>query len=278
MEIERDTDLNDKLPLWALASGCIPEVRPQDMPAIVGEAGFNSCGLWIDPDTSWNSSALRQTRQAIANSGISVLDVEVVWIADGVKPTDKHLSIIEAGAELDARNVLIITRHKDEQAAVDIFSMLSEACAKAGLNAALEFGEFSQVKTLPHALDFISKVNQPSAKILIDTMHLHRSLSESPTDAMELIKKHASEMFPYVQLCDVPDEIASLRGDAYLRAALDDRSCLGEGDLDIGSVQSALPPGIDVSLEIRSKAMRDYFPDPLERAKTIYKRCQPYRQ
>ena len=43
----------------------------------------------------------------------------------------------------------------------------------------------------------------------------------------------------------------------------------GEGGLALADLYNALPDGIPLSIELRSKALRDTYPDPGERAKVV---------
>ena len=54
-------------PLWALASGCVPDALPWDIPAIARSGGFLSSGMWVDPETSWDSTALKKRHRYSAN-------------------------------------------------------------------------------------------------------------------------------------------------------------------------------------------------------------------
>ena len=49
---------------------------------------------------------------------------------------------------------------------------------------------------------------------------------------------------------------------------------MGEGDASLADSEVIRNGEIDVSLEIRSKALRDEFPDAKERARQIFERCQ----
>jgi len=51
--------------------------------------------------------------------------------------------------------------------------------------------------------------------------------------------------------------------------AIDLRKQCGEGALPLAAMYAALPPGIPLSIELRSKALRDGFPDAGERAKAV---------
>ena len=252
-------------PYWALAAGCVPDVPPWEIPRIAHQAGFETCGMWVDPATSWDGDALARTRTALADTGIKLIDVEALWLGNGDRATDAHKRILDAALSLGARNVLVVSRHHDYDASLSQFRELCEL-AGDGIRINLEFGEFTPIKSLSAARAFIAAVDHPAAGILIDLMHLNRA-----GDALPLLD---SEEFPYVQACDFLQSSAAMTGVDYLEAAVDGRCSLGEGEARRADIEAVCRSGLDVSLEIRSKALRDAFPDPVERAKQIRQRCQ----
>ena len=248
-----------------MAAGCVPDVLPWDIPRIAHQAGFETCGMWVDPATTWDGAALAKTRTALAETGIRLVDVEALWLGDGDRATDAHERILEAGLSLGARNVLVVSRHDDHEASLSQFRELCEL-AGDGIRINLEFGEFTPIKSLSAARAFIAAVDHPAAGILIDLMHLNRAGDAlPPLDAKE---------FPYVQACDFFQSSAAMTGADYLEAAVDGRCPLGEGEARRGDVEAVCRSALDVSLEIRSKPLRDAFPDPIERAKQIHQRCK----
>ena len=252
-------------PYWALAAGCVPDALPWDIPGIAHQAGFLTCGMWIDPTTTWDDQALSRTQQALDETGIKLVDVEALWLADTDEPTDTHRLTVDAGQSLGARNVLVVCRHADLDAAVSQFRGICEHAEGTGLRINLEFGEFTTVKSLDAALEFVAKVDHPQAGILIDLMHINRS--GDPLPALD------SDMYSYVQACDFYQSSALMTGADYIEAAVDARCPLGEGEARVEDIQAVCRADIDVSLEIRSKALRDEFPDPVERAAQIFRRC-----
>ena len=78
------------------------------------------------------------------------------------------------------------------------------------------------------------------------------------------------ELLPYAQFCDAPAK----RPDpadfgAVIEDAIDLREQCGHGALPLAEMYKALPPGIPLSIELRSKALREGFPDPGERARAV---------
>ncbi len=252
-------------PYWALAAGCAPDALPWEIPAIAHAAGFESCGMWIDPNTTWKDGALAKTHQALAATGVNLIDVEALWLAGGANATDTHKLTVEAGLNLGARNVLVVSVHDDHQAALAQFRELCELAGN-GIRVNLEFGEFTNIKSLTAALEFIAEVDHPAAGVLIDLMHLNRCGEPLPSlDAAA---------FSYVQACDFFQASATMTGDAYIEAAVDARYPLGEGEARKSDIQAVCRSSLDVSLEIRSKPLRDAYPDPVERAAQIFARCK----
>ena len=80
-------------------------------------------------------------------------------------------------------------------------------------------------------------------------------------------------IFSYIQGCDFYQSSKKLTGDKYIKAAIDDRCCLGNGEAKKEEIIKMCKSNLDVSLDIRSKDLRDKFPDPYERASYIFKNC-----
>lgn len=250
---------------WAMAAGCVPDVDPWQIPLIASRAGFNACGMWVDPMTSWQGDALVKTKAAVNAAELGLVDVEAIWLGRGRRATDGQKTVIDAGLNLGARNALVVSRHDDEEAAI---SQFRELCEMAGsdLRVVLEFGEFTSVKSLTAANDFIDAVDHPAAGILIDLMHINRSGDDLPD--------LSNDRYPYVQGCDFFRSSGDLTGTDYIEAAVDARCPLGEGEAKIEHIRAMCRSGKDVSLEIRSKALRETFADPAERARQIFNRCR----
>mgnify|MGYP003628057160 CR=1 FL=1 len=206
---------------------------------------------------------MRATQDAVRDHGLSVLDVEVVWIPEGGKLTDDHKLIIDAGLELGAANVLVVSSEPDHGRTADAFHQLCEWAAPGKMRVALEFLMITAVQSMDDALDIIRKADHPAAALLIDTLHFQRA-----GHAPEELEKMEACLLPYTQICDGNLDCDS-NFEAYLEDAIDLRSCPGEGALPVADIIKRLPKRIALSLEIRSKAYRDQFPDATERATAV---------
>ena len=86
-----------------MAAGCIPDALPWDIPLIANRAGFQSSGMWVDPNTTWDKNALNKTRDSLKKTEIQLIDVEVTWLENDDNLNDNHKLIIDVGLELSAK-------------------------------------------------------------------------------------------------------------------------------------------------------------------------------
>lgn len=247
----------------SFAAGIVPDTGPVETIRAAAAGGFDATGLWIEPE-NWTNAMTRDARAALADTGLPLLDVEVIWI----KPDSdmgQHKACIDIGAELGARHVLCVSSHPDPGATA---AALAELCVHAegsGMRVALEFGIFTEVKNLDMALAILDDVGHPLRALLIDPIHVDRSLS-----SIDAIAKVPRELLPYAQFCDAPAKRPDPADfEAVIIDAIDLREQCGEGALPLDALYRALPPGIPLSIELRSKALRDRCPHPDDRAKAV---------
>ncbi len=247
----------------SFASGIVPDSGPVETIRAAATGGFDATGLWVEPE-HWTETTTRDARAALADTGLELLDVEVIWIKPG-EDLKLHKRTIDIGAALGAKNVLCVSSDPDMGATA---ARLAELCTHAegsGMRVALEFGIFTEVKNLAMAMAVLDAVAHPLRALLIDPIHVDRSLSPIAD-----IAKVPPELLPYAQFCDAP----ATRPDpadfgAIITDAIDLREQCGEGGLPLDALYKALPPGIPLSIELRSKALRDAYPDAGERAKAV---------
>jgi sugar phosphate isomerase/epimerase len=247
----------------ALASGVLPEFGPVETIRAAVAGGFDAVGLWVEPK-NWTTATIRDAKSALADSGLELLDVEVIWIKQD-SDMSMHKRSIDIGAELGAKNTLCVSSDPDMGATA---ARLAELCAHAepsGMRVALEFGIFTEVKTLTAAMTVLDAVAHPLRALLIDPIHVDRSGS-----TIEQIAAVPRSLLPYAQFCDAsavrpdPNDF-----DAVIIDAIDLRLQCGEGILPLRAMLDAMPADIPLSIELRSKALRESYPDPNGRAKAV---------
>lgn len=246
----------------SLASGVLPEFGAVDVIRAGAAAGYDAVGLWIDP-LVWTAQHTRDAEAALQQTGLPVLDVEVVWIRPDTR-LDDHRRVLDVGARLGAANVLCVSSH-EEAPTVDQLEALCRHAEGSGMRVALEFGIFTEVKTLGQALGILDRVGHPLRAVLIDPIHVDRSGT-----TVEQLAAIEPSLLPYAQFCDAraerpdPDDFGAIIADA-----VDLREQPGEGALPLAAMLQALPRSIPLSLELRSAALREAFDNPVLRAKAV---------
>lgn len=247
----------------ALASGVVPEASALETVLAAAAGGFDAVGLWVEAG-DWTAATTREVRSALADTGLPLLDVEVVWL----KPDsclDDHRRVIDIGAALGAANVLCVSSDPDHGATADRLAALCRHAEGSGMRVALEFGVFTQVRDLTQAMAILDRVGHPLRALLVDPIHVDRSGS-----AIADIARIDPALLPYAQFCDTraqrpdPDDF-----DAVIADAIDLREQCGEGALPLAALLDALPRGIPLSIELRSQALREAFAHPALRAKAV---------
>ena len=167
---------------------------------------------------------IREVLVKLADTGISVLDVETVWIGPdldvaGLRPA------LETAQRLGTSNLLTMGNDGDEARLTDTFARLCEEAPKFALHVGMEFAAYTKVPTIQAALRLVKALGQENGKVLIDALHLARS-GGTPSDVAQLDPKWLA----YCQLADArgprPASDDALRAEA--RAG---RYLPGEGDL-----------------------------------------------
>ncbi|WP_070151000.1 sugar phosphate isomerase/epimerase family protein [Sphingobium phenoxybenzoativorans] len=244
----------------SMCAGIMPEATPVQLVESAAYGGFDYSGMWFEPD-QWTAATTREVKAAIAATGVPLLDIEVVWIQPG-PPNPDHLRLIDIGMELGALNVLCVSSDPDMGATRDKLALLMEHGAAGGIRVNLEFGLFSEIRTIGEACRMLREINSPSAGLLIDALHWTRH-----GGTLEEIAAVPRKWLSYIQLCDAPAVGADPADpDAILVEALDGRMPMGHGGLDLHGIMSLMPEGIPVAVEERSLRLREDFPDLKARA------------
>jgi sugar phosphate isomerase/epimerase len=194
---------------------------------------------------------MRSTLGRLNDTGISVLDVEVLRFRPNTGP-DHVLPILDAGAQLGARYVLVICNDPDEPRVVDRFAATCAAAADRGMRACLEFMIFSSVKTLGDARRVVAKAGHQAGAILVDALHLQRS-GGTPAEVAAL----PGALLPYAQLCDVPFEPIMPDEAVAPTEARTGRLFTGDGRLPLHDLVHALPTGAALSVEAPVTTLAD---------------------
>ncbi len=244
--------------LISFAAGNAPDFHSLEFVAAAAKASWPACGIWYDPE-SWTAKTAGELKSIFDGSGMVPLDIEVIFMLPGPIEAN-HKKMIEAGAEIGAKNALIVSMDPDIAATAVKFAELSAFALSHGVTPNFEFLPITEVRNLDQALQVIA--GAPGAGLMPDLMHLVRSggsvadLARVPIDRLH-----------YAQICDGEAAVEPATVENLYVDAMDGRTMPGEGAFPAVPFMRALPAMLPLSLEIRSKVLRDTYPDINDRAK-----------
>jgi len=245
--------------LLSIAAGVHPDLAPERMVEVAAAAGWPACGVWFDPAT-WTDATTRAVRQRLDDTGVVALDLEPIIPAPD--HDDQGERVIDAAAAVGARHVLFTSRLPELSATIERFSVLCDVASTCGVTLVCEFLPIFPLRSLAMAREVVNRHPISRAGILIDNLHLSRS-----GGSVDDVRSIDVRRFPYLQIADASSaaltEFASL-----LDEALNGRLLPGDGALPIAELLSAVPYA-PLSFEVRSRALRDGFSDPVERARHL---------
>jgi len=244
----------------SLAAGIMPEATPAQLIECAAAAGFDFGGMWAERET-WTPATTRAVRVQARDAGVELLDLEVAWIMPGA--SDPWLiELVGVAAEIGARNLLCVSSDPDVSATTAKFQAMVDAAQGTGVRVNLEFGIFTEVKTIHAARAILESVEGEAKALLVDTLHWARSGGTA-----EDLAAIPREWLSYCQPCDAPADPPDLTSfDAIIDDAINRRMPLGQGGLPLGAMLGALPAHLPLAIEERSAALREAFPDLSQRA------------
>jgi len=186
-----------------------------------------------------------QLKRAVTDTGVSVYDIELARIFDGVDIADYESAMV-MGKSLGAKVVICSIWTDNKPYYTQKFAQLCDLAAKYELYVGLEFVTFAALNTLKAAKELFAEVNRPNATHMIDTLHFSRSR----VDVNEL-DEISAEQFKLAHICDGPSKIPAIDDkDALIHTARGARYYVGEGGIDIAAIISKLPKDVVIGIEL----------------------------
>jgi sugar phosphate isomerase/epimerase len=236
---------------FSLAHLTALSLPPPALIRLAGRLGYATVGLRLiavtDASPGWplmdDAALLRETKAAVAESGVGVLDIEFVKLASGtdVASLERFMAV---GAALGARHVIAAPYDADLARLADRFAALDALAQTHGMTAVLEFFPWTPVADLAAALRVVEASGRPRAGVLVDALHFDRS-GGSPADLASV----PPARLPFLHLCDAaPATDRSM--DALIATARGGRLPPGCGAIDLVGIVAAMPRGIPLALEV----------------------------
>jgi len=248
---------------------------PPDLIAIAAQTGYDYVSLRpiaVTPNEpkypfGTDKDLLKQTKAALADSGLKLLDIELARILPDVN-LKTYVPALEAAAELGGQHVLSSGWTADRNYVIERFAELCDLAKPFGLTVNFEFVTFAAMATLADAARVVGSAGRENGGICIDTLHFYRSNTK-----LEELDDLPKSWFRFMQLCDGPQE-APPTTEGLIFAARADRKFVGEGSLNLASVINRLPP-MPYALEIPN-AKRALIMSPMDVAKKAIETARAY--
>lgn len=239
--------------IFSLAALTVLELSPPQMVEAAARSGYSHVGLRLEPATPEehhfalvaDPELRRQTRQALSDTGIKVLDIEILRLKPHTHVQDFKI-FLEVGAELGASELLIAGNDPDEARLTENFALLCDLAQPFGIYPHLEFMPWTDSPNFTSALRVVENAGRSNGCVLVDAFHFNRSRS-SLAELADAVRANP-QRFRYAQMCDVvgpvPADMAEI-----LRQARHERCFPGDGDCDLTGLLHALPKGMPISIE-----------------------------
>jgi len=204
---------------------------------------------------------LRETQAAQKDTGVGVLDLEIIRIGPDFDPHTWD-ALYDAGAALQARAILVAGDDPDTSRLSAHYARLCEVMQPYGLTADLEFMPWTAVPNARSALEVIRQAGHPAnAGILVDALHVGRSRT-----TLDDIRALPRSLLHYAQICDA-EAGTHFSTEAMIHTARCERLLPGEGSIDLHGLFAALPADLPISVEVVNFA-REASATPLAWAQT----------
>ena len=251
---------------------------PPQLIRVAAGAGYDFVGLRTialglpgEPRYDVNANGLlrRETKAAMAETGVRLLDIELARIVEAQDPRS-FLPALEAGAELGARHVLTSIWTPNRSFAIDAFGVLCDLARPLGLTVNLEFVAWADCSTLAGAVEVLRTANRTNAGIMIDTFHFHHS-----GVAVEDLASIPPGWCHYVHMNDDRPSTVGEDLEECKRRGREERLYPGEGVIDIAGILNHLPDRVVCAIELPHRQRLSEL-GPLAYARECLKKTKRY--
>jgi hypothetical protein len=157
--------------IFSLASLTVLELSPPEMVDVAARAGYSHVGLRLVPATPEehhfplvaDGDLRRQTLRRLRDTGIAVLDVEILRLKPDTVVADFE-KVLAVGAEFGATELLVAGNDVDEQRLTDNFAALCDLAAPYGLHPHLEFMPWTDACNLSRPLRIVEAAGRENVQ------------------------------------------------------------------------------------------------------------------
>lgn len=248
--------MNGTVRKYSLAHLTVLGLSPPEVVRVAARTGYDTVGLRLlaVPGGSpgyplmHDRAMMRETKQAMRETGVGVLDVEFVRITPETEPAGLE-AFFAAGAELGARYAITAPYDPDHGRLADRLGALTDIAAPYGIRPVLEFFPWTSVSNFRGARAVVEAAGRDRTGILVDTLHFDRCGSR-----VEELDGVPASLLPFLHVADAPVHPPYTEAE-LLHAGRVERLPPGEGAIDIGSIVGRMPAGIPIALEVPMTAL-----------------------
>jgi sugar phosphate isomerase/epimerase len=246
------------------------DVEPLAFVEMAARIGYATVGLRLYPafpgapfyQIPVGSALMRSLHAQLADSGLSVYDIEFVTI-DGAFELERLKPVLESAAELGAKRISVCGDDPDRPRLAAAFADLCELAAGFGMGVDLEVMPWRQVGTIQDAVAVVRDSGWSNCGVLVDALHLARSGGD-PVDLRALPRQAIRS----AQLCDAR-AVRPATTDALIQEARAGRMLPGDGDLPLHRLLAELPDHTVLSVEVPNAGH-----PPEQHARRVYEAAQ----
>lgn len=238
---------------FSLAHLTVIGCPPPEMTYIAAAAGYDFVSFRLIPMgmpgepryLPGDAAMIRETKAALRQTGLKVLDLEVASIVEDVDPAS-YVPAMDAAAEMGASHVIASAWTREgtgDNFIVECYADICDCARPFGLTVDLEFPSFSRLKTLGEAADVVRAADRPNGGVLIDALYYHFArVGLAEIDALPRSWLH------FLHVCDAKAAIPAT-SEGMKHVARGERLYVGEGDIDFASLLARLP-AMPLSIEL----------------------------
>jgi sugar phosphate isomerase/epimerase len=227
------------------------DATPPEVVRAAAAAGFDAVGLRLFPTMPGerqhpmigDTPMIRETLGLLSDTGLSVLDIEAVWLKPETVPGE-YLGGFETAARLGAKIVQAIGADVEEPRLTENYAALCNLAEPFGLTLDLEYMAFASPDGLDATRRIVRNAGVANGGHMVDCLHVFRC----HTDLVDYLDIDSS-LIHELQLCDA-DAIAPVGREALIHEARFARRLPGEGALDLDAVWRVVPANVIVSIEV----------------------------
>jgi sugar phosphate isomerase/epimerase len=237
---------------FSLAHLTVIQCPPPELIRIARKVGYDYVSVRVIPlgepvyDLGGDPAQLKAAKAALAETGMTVLDVELARILPDID-VRSYEKAFAAAAELGAKQVISSLWVPDKSYAADKLGALCDLAKQYGLTINLEFLPFVQISRFSDFLDVHRAAGRSNCGLLVDTLY-------STAYELSELDRLPRNLFNFIHLADGPNPLPTLGTPEMFTVVREGRLYAGDGQIDIAAVLRRLP-AVPISIELPNSAM-----------------------